>query len=325
MSNLYKLFYLLAFTGFLTACHPEHYQPIDSDANIAATINIKDMTVSFIDIDSREKITDWAVHKPYTGGIIFPDRDTFLLYGSQLETADLYSLSTGEIIGQWEVGEGIVNGLLLENKKEIAFVNENDNYIHFVDLKGKESSKMTTEKDPFTVTQSADGSKMYVLSFNHEVLSVIDLQQMQRLDGFKIHSFAAGALLLDDQNELWVGGHGEGIDIERNIHIYDATTGELKKKIAVPTMPVDFAVMDDSVYIVSHGSNTLYKVAKEGEVLDSKIIGANPFTIKALDNELLVAGYDSSDVHFINPDDLRANKSVKVGSGPFQIVLREKK
>ncbi len=323
MPIIYKLLIVFAYICLLAGCQQEEYEPIAEKANVAATINIKDMSVTFIDIDKQEKMAQWTLEKPYTGGVIFPDGDTFLLYGKDIDTIDLFSLSKGTMIDHWDVGEGIVNGLLI-NKDELAFADENQDSIRFFDLSGSEHATVDTEANPYTMTLSEKEGLLYVLSFDHEELTKIDANKKERLEGFTINPFASGALLLEEQNELWVGGHGEGIDIEKNVHVYGTKSGELKTKISVPTMPVDFVQKDDWIYIVSHGSNTLYKVDKEGQVADSVTVTANPFNIELAGEELLVAGYDSSDIQFINEDTLTVDKRVKVGEGPFQIVLREK-
>jgi YVTN family beta-propeller protein len=42
------------------------------------------------------------------------------------------------------------------------------------------------------------------------------------------------------------------------------------------------------------------------------------------EGKLLVAGYDSNDVHILDPQNLKSLKTIKVGEGPFKIVLRER-
>jgi hypothetical protein len=74
---------------------------------------------------------------------------------------------------------------------------------------------------------------------------------------------------------------------------------------------------------LSHGSNSLYKISYEGAIQAKIVVGANPFEISEYKDQLIVAGYDSNDIHFITKKDLTIEKSLNVGKGPFQIIIRE--
>jgi YVTN family beta-propeller protein len=313
-----------AFTIFLSACSLDTFEPIQSKSSFISTVNIKDMTISFYDLDKDIRLPDWKVDKPYIGGMIFPDKDTLLLYGNTLESVDLYSLSKGNKIGSWETGKGIVNGMLVQNGSEIAFADQERDSIRFYSLAGKEIKEIKTERDPLTILEAEDKQKLYVMSFNHKMLSIIDLENKEKLPGFEIHTAAAGGLLNQQKGELWIGGHGEGTTVEERIHVYDLKSGELKKEIAAPAMPVNFIKGKHSIYVLSHGSNMLYQLGENGEIKASIKVGANPFEIELFDNKLFIAGYDSNDLYIVNPENLKVEKTVSVGKGPFQIVTRER-
>jgi len=325
MRVIVQLFILLLPLMLLTSCSDTKYPTIQEDTSIAATINIKDMTLSFIDLEKKGKLADWKMEKPYTGALILPDKDSILLYGKQVETADLYSLKMGKLIGSWKTGKGIVNGKLLQSNSEIALVDQRLNKIRFYDLNGEEKGSVHTEQNPLTIIEAKKSEKLYVLSFNKQQLIIIDLKTKEKMTGFHIHSSAAGALLKEKTKEIWIGGHGEGAEIETNIHVYDLETGKLKYKIPAPLMPINFLCKDNGVLVLSHGSSKLYKLDEKGNVLDSVIVGSNPFEMILTEDYLLIAGYDSNDLHLVNPKNLEIIKTIPVGGGPFQIVLRERK
>jgi YVTN family beta-propeller protein len=312
----------LLLTVILASCSQHQYPSIPADHNLAITVDIKDATVTFVDLDTREKLRQWKMDKPYIGGIMLPDGDTLLLYGKQVETVDLFSLKEGKKVGSWETGTGIVNGILLNNKKEIAFTDQTQLAVRFFTLAGKENGKVTTQDNPLTLIEDEKSDSLFVISFSAAELSEIDLKKRQIVNRFPIHSSAAGALLKED--EIWIGGHGEGADIEKNIHVYDRATGKMIRKISVPSMPISFAERDGNIFVLSHGTNTLYKIAEKTKITNSIKIGANPFDIKTFKDSIIVAGYDSNDVHIVNPDSLEIEKTIPVGKGPFQIILRER-
>ena len=318
----FRLFLFIISLLLLSSCSENNYPSINEDISIAATINIKDKTISFIDIENQKSIEEWKLEKPYNGGLILPDADSFLLFGKDVETVDLFSLKTGTLISSWKTGKGIVNGRVLENG-EVALVDQERNAIRFFNVFGEEKEHVSTEQNPLTIFEARKSQKLYVLSYDKEQLTVIDLNSKEKLASFPIHSSAAGAWIND--NEIWIGGHGKGAEIEEYIHVYDLATGVLKKKIKAPIMPIKFLGIDDEVFVLSHGSNNLYKLDKDGKVTESIIVGSNPFEMAFTGEYLLVAGYDSNDIYFIDPNRLEIQKTIHVGSGPFQIVLRERK
>lgn len=320
--KMYWLFFLWIITAFLTSCSEKRQPAIPEDISFAATVNIKDMTISFVDLEKKKLAAEWAMEKAYTGALILPDNDSILLYGKQLETADLYSLKEGKLINSWETGEGIVNGILLETN-EIVFADQHLNKIRFFHLNGEEEKQVESEIDPLTLLESREKNKLFVLSFNHKKMGIIDLESKEKSGEFTIHPSAAGAWLNEKNGEIWIGGHGEGVEIEQNIHVYDEETGKLKKKIPAASMPINFLGQENQVYVLSHGSNMLYKINESGEEAASVSIAANPFEMAFAADKLLVAGYDSNDLHILEPKNLKILKSIKVGEGPFKIVIRE--
>ncbi len=322
MRVLVQLFILMIPLLLFTSCSQEKYPKIQEDISLAITINLKDTTLSFIDLDKKIKIADWKMNKPYTGAIILPDNDSILLFGKQVESADLYSLKMGKLINSWKTGKGIVNGKLLQSNKEITLVDQRLNKIRFFDLNGNEKESVQTEQNPLTIIEAKKSHKLYVLSFNKQQLIVIDLKTKDKATGFQIHPSAAGALVNEKEKEIWIGGHGAGAEIEKNIHVYDLETGKLKYTIPAPFMPVNFLCKDGSAFVLSHGSSKLYKLDSKGNILDSVIVGSNPFEMVLTGDSLLITGYDSNDVHLLNPNNLKIIKTIPVGNGPFQIVLR---
>lgn len=308
---------------FLAACSNEEYSSIDVGLNVAITVNIKDATISFIDIDKKEKIAQWETEKPYIGGLILPDGDSFLLYGKQIEQVDIYSLKKGKKIASWDTGKGIVSGKVLENGKEIVFADQSMNAVRFFSMEGEEIATVKTESGPLTLLE--DEGSLFIISYTSGTMTLLDTLTKKRVHTFPIHPSATGALLKKNQNEIWIGGHGEGEELEKDIHVYNSLSGKLIRTISAPVMPINFSQTDDYVYVLSHGSNMLYQLDKTGAVVNSTKIGANPFGIETLKDYVIVAGYDSNDLHLLHYETLHIMKSIRVGKGPFQLIVRERK
>ncbi len=314
---------ILLLCFIVSACSEKVYPPISSERSIIITINIKDMTVSFVDAERYKMLEQWEMEKPYSGGLVLPDQDTLLLYGKQVETVDLYSLSKGEYLTSWNTGKGIANGKVLQNKKEVVFVDQVKNLARIFTIDGKETKAISTNQNPFTILEGEN--KLYVININDEELTIIDKEKKVNLESINIHSYAVGALLRESENELWIGGHGTGTEAEPDIHIYNLKDGSLINTIHAPLMPVNFIEENGVIFVISHGSNTLYKIPENNEGMKSVQVGANPFEISFFQENLIIAGYDSNDIYFIDPNSLQIKHQVKVGKGPFQLIVREGK
>lgn len=314
---------IVLISVFLTACSSEKHEPITEQEALAITINIKDMTISFINTDSIEKIGEWEMNKPYLGGVILPDGDSLLLYGKQIEEVDVFSLRQGKKIASWDTGSGIVNGTILHNDKELAFADQSQNSLRFFSLKGEELEVVKMDPKPLTLLESQN-EDLYVISYNSQSMTLVNTESKQKIGSFSIHSSATGALLRDTEKEVWIGGHGEGTELETDIHVYDSEKGELIKTIPAPVMPINFAQKDDFIFVLSHGSNTLYKLNGEGSIIESTKVGANPFEMEIKENHILIAGYDSNDISFVDSQTLTVEKTIPVGKGPFQLLIRER-
>lgn len=317
-----KWLFLVGMMVFLASCSP-HYKGVENNLPIALTINIKDMTMTFIDLEKEKVIHTWELEKPYTGGIILPSQDTIALFGKQVETVDVYSLESGQQLASWPTGSGLVAAKLLSNQQEIAFADQQRQSVRFFNLDGEETKEIKTPVNPLTMLESNSMPLLFVISYSSSTLSVIDLSQKEIQLEVPIHQSAAGAMLHEEEQEIWIGGHGEGVEIERDIHVYNWETGELKKTISAPVMPINLMDHEDLVYCLSHGSSTLYQLDLAGRVHNSIKIGANPFEMTSVNQELLVAGYDSNELYFVTTEPLAVRKSIRVGKGPFQILVRE--
>lgn len=322
MKKAALLFACMACLFILAGCREGGHQPIAEDQTFAATLNVDEFSIDFLGEDG-EKVGKWRLDKAYTGALILPDGDTLLLYGPELTTADLYSLKKGKRKQQIDTGKGVTNAIFLKGQKEIAFADKNLNQIRFFDRKGTETHIIKTADYPMSM-QVDDQGHLYAASFKAAKLHVIDLKRHRVNRSFDIPSSAAGMLIRDHEEEIWIGGHGDGTHPRTTIAVYDLLSGDLKEEIEAPLMPVDFCEKDSGIYALSHGTNKLYLYNENKELLQETEIGANPFAIASLGASLLVAGFDSDTLYWVDPETLEIQMSIPVGKGPFVIFTREK-
>ncbi|MDQ0883638.1 hypothetical protein [Peribacillus sp. V2I11] len=88
-------------------------------------------------------------------------------------------------------------------------------------------------------------------------------------------------------------------------------------------MPIKFLENAEGIFVLSHGTSSLYKLNERYEVVKNKVVGVNPFEMANFNEDVVVAGYDSDEVYVMDAETVDVKKTIKVGEGPFQLMLRE--
>ncbi|MBM7647598.1 hypothetical protein JOC78_000519 [Bacillus ectoiniformans] len=315
----YFLAGLVFLLTFLTGCNQTEFTKIKEDSFLF-TLNLRDSSLTFINED-REVFADWAFDELYTGGVLFPDHDKLLLYGTQLDHADLYSLKKGKKIAEWSVAEGTTGGIYVNQTKEIALANKQDRSVHFFNDTGEETGVVKTGKYPMTLAE--EKGMLYVINYQDTILSKVDPKTKKVSKEYTIPSSSTGLFVDSSKDELWVGGHGRGKEPQKNVLIYSLKTGKEKSVLEAPVMPVDFLRDDRNYYVVSHGTSKIYMYNHLKEKTKETETGSNPFAIEEFHFSLAVASYDSDELFFLDPNSLALEKKVKTGKGPFIIFKKE--
>lgn len=317
---LIVLFILLVAIG----CQQEQYEPIPRETSVLLVVHVLEQSLSIFDQVQHTEIATWEFDFPLTGAFLLPDHETVMLYGKEMEQTILFSLTEGKLVDKWQTGFGVVNALLSKDEQYIYLADQDRDSIRIYTLHGKLEKEIKVGADPFTMILNAAGDELFVLNFREPSISVIDVLNQHVQQSFPAPPSTVGVALLEELNEIWIGAHGEGIDYEENVTVYSLTTGEVKELIYTPIMPIDFAYLESYVYVLSHGSNSLYQVdAERKEVQESLVIGANPFHMATHSNLLYIASYDSDEITIVNPLEMKVVETIQVGAGPFQILFRE--
>ncbi|GIN20843.1 MAG TPA: hypothetical protein DEO65_15005 [Bacillus bacterium] len=321
MRKLHLLFISLTCFFILSGCQGKKQQPIDEGQSFAATLNVGDFSIDFLNEDGKV-FARWELSKAYTGAALLPDGDTLVLYGPEVEEVDFYSLKKGSVIKHFKTGKGISNVIYLEASAEFAVADKAQNKVRFFNEIGKETESVKTPDYPMAM--ETDGERLYVATFKGAKLSVINLKKHETEKEFDINASTAGMLLREKEKEIWIGGHGKGDKPQSAISVYELDSGTLKDQLSAPLMPVDFFENANGIYALSHGTNMLYQYNSSKKLLKKIEVGANPFVIDSFDGKLIVAGFDSEKLYWINPETLDIERTADVGKGPFVIFTREK-
>ncbi|WP_391203711.1 YncE family protein [Psychrobacillus sp. L4] len=309
-----KILCLLFLCGILVGCSDTSFNPINSSTDFVASLNTIEPSIDFIS-NKHKIIQTWKLEAAYTGFTLV-SKDYIFLYGYSLNEAVLIQLSTGKKVATYSIHEGSSFAYAVGDSIYVA--NGKENTVTLLDLKGKEVEKAEAGRYPMSMI--ADEKYLYVINFKDTFLSVFTLKDLQLVTTWDIPTSSHGLYM--NGNELWIGGHGAGSQPNKVIRKYNLQSGQLQGEIEASMMPIGFAqASNGQIYVVSHGSNYVREFTKEGDLMSSIKVGANPFSINTFDDTVVVAGYDDHDVYFLQNGKI-INK-VSVGKGPFQLITRE--
>ncbi|OXS66935.1 hypothetical protein B1B04_23635 [Lysinibacillus sp. KCTC 33748] len=304
---------------WLAGCTGKSFDPIERDQDFIASLNIQEPSLDFIDGQGNVMAT-WLFDKAYSGAILL-ENDRVLLYGHQLNEIDVYTLSTGKKLYSKKVKLGTTNVYYAENKKQFFIANSKTNTVTSFDEKGNELA--TQKLGNYPMSMAAYKDKLYVINYKDTKLSVLNIENLKVEQEWPIQKSSHGIAILEETNELWIGGHGEGSKPNSSVKKYDLTTGVKKGEIKMPLMPVGLTKTKDAILVVSHGHNELYVADFDGNVKWEQVVGANPFAVNQFKDNIVVAGYDDHTLYFIKEGQVK--KTVDVGKGAFQLLVREEK
>ena len=312
-----SIFVFLMCILLLTGCSEPRFTAINPHQSFIASVNILQPSLTFFDQEA-EKLATWEFEVAYTGGTLI-QRDRVLMYGHELTEAHLYELSTGKRVATIKCGIGTTNAYYDQQSQQFFITNSKSNTVTSYDLQGKKLHEQKLYNYPMSM--AASNGYLYVVNYKDIVLSVLEIDTLHVVDEWEIMKSSHGIAILEQENSVWIGGHGEGSKPNDTIDIYNLTTGEKQSEIKMPLMPVGIAEKNHEVAVISHGENMLYVADTKGEILWQQKVGANPFSTAYFANYVVVAGYDDQSIYFLNEHEIV--KKIKTDKGPFQLFVRE--
>lgn len=306
---------MVFFVLILTACQNKEYDAISKDESFIASVNILQPSIDFFN-KSGEKITSWVLEEMYTGAILV-EADQLLLYGNQLDFVDLYSLSTGKLQKRIPVEKGSTAAYFNDKTSQFYITNGEYNTVTAYSNDGEIVSEAKVGLYPMSMV--ANEEKVYVINFKDTFLSVLNTKDLKLEKKIPIKKSSHGMDFIED--ELWIGGHGAGEKPNSKVQRINPNTGELIGELELPIMPIAFTKLDGDEYVLSHGESILYQLNEDYKIVWQQEIGSNPFAVATFDQTIVVAGYDDQSLYWIKDKEIL--HKIKVGKGPFQLIVRE--
>lgn len=310
------MIFLLSFAIILGGCGKTAYPSIPKNQDFIASVNIQAPSISFINEQGKVFAT-WKLDEGYTGATLI-NQQQVLLYGFQLKKAAVYNLATGKLEFTIDTGVGVTNAIYDKVHKQIYLANGKTNRVTAYNEQGKLMANQKVGNYPMSML--IHNGQLIVVNYKDTKLSVLQTKSLKLLKEWTIEKSSNGMVVVKG-NQLWLGGHGEGIKPNSTVDIFDLRTGKKISQIKLPMMPVGFVKSDNRVYVISHGESTISEVTLDGKVKRELEVGANPFTLNLFKHYVVVAGYDDHHLYFLQNGKIA--KTINVGKGPFQLLVRE--
>ncbi|GEK31919.1 hypothetical protein KZO01_22280 [Kurthia zopfii] len=314
MKKIFLTLIVLVMT-VLTACGQTTYEKIDDDENFIASVNTLQPSIDFFR-SNGEKIATWELDEAYTGATLVGD-EKMLLYGNQLKHADLVNLATGKVEKKIDVEKGATFAYYAKDSKQFFIANGEFNEVTAYTSDGEVNGKAKAGLYPYAML--THDNQLFVVNFKDKFMSVFNEKTLKLEKKVPIPKSSHGMDFINE--ELWLGGHGDGEKPNSTVLRIDPKTSETIGKLDLPIMPIAFAKLHQSEFVLSHGESTLYEI-QNNKVKWQKEVGSNPFAITAFDGKIIVGGYDDRTLYWI--ENRKIVKKTKVGKGPFQLLVRER-
>ncbi|WLR42736.1 hypothetical protein LC087_00335 [Bacillus carboniphilus] len=310
-----KTILIIIILCLFVGCSSEQQPAIKTENALIISLNILDSTITFYN-EQEDKVITWKLDHPFKDAVLL-NYDEILFMHPKNNQAFIYQLSTGQQIASWEIGKGMEKVIVYNDT--VYFSNQANNSVDLYSLNGQKQTEVQVEGKPFLLLPHEN--KLFVSLYNKNKMTVIDLSHLNVTNTFSTDEKVVDGFM--NENKLWLGGHGQGEHIQENVILYDITSGEEFFHIPAGTMPIGFASHGQYVYVISHGSNQLFKInMKTYKIESTKTIGPNPFSIVYYHDSLYVDLYDNNKLLKIDPTDLTILKEIDVGEGPFQLLIR---
>ncbi|MDM5299573.1 YncE family protein [Bacillus pumilus] len=322
----YFMICLSALLLFLTGCGGKQpFTPPSSSQSIAVISQLKKASFSIADLQKNKIVSSVDLKHPLTD-LVQINNNSIIATSKEGQSLIEINLTKGTTTDYLDLNKGLTS-MAYDSSSHTLFVADSlKNVIYFIDTQLKKvKATVKTGKLPSSMTLSSSGT-LFVLNAKSHTVSVIDIAKEKNIRTIPVLERPSGIHF--DGHSIWVGGHGKPGTLNKSIYAYDPKTGKQQHEIKLGVMPVAFFSEKGSsiLYVLCHGDHTLYKVdTKSNKQLASVETGQNPNYITASSSSIYVSNLDDNSVTVIDKTTFMTKNRLNVPSGPYAIVLEEKK
>lgn len=322
----YFLICLSALLFFLSGCGKEQqFTPPSSSQSFAVISQLKKASFSIVDLQKQKIVSSVDLKHPLTD-LIQINKDVIIASSKEGQSLIEINLKKGTATDYMNVKKGLTSLTYDAASRTLLAADSEKNAVYFIDTQRKKiKATVKTGKLPSSMTLSSAGT-LFVLNAESHTVSVIDIEKEKNIRTISVLERPSGIHF--DGHSIWIGGHGKPGTLNKSIFAYDPKTGKKQQEIKLGVMPVAFFSEKNAstLYVLCHGDHTLYKVdTKRNQQLSSVETGQNPNYITADSSSIYVSNLDDNSVSVIDKHTFMLKNRLNIPSGPYAIVLEEKK
>ena len=159
----------------LVGCNDKRFMKVEQQQPFIASVNILEPSLTFFD-EFGDQLANWSLEKAYTGAILV-GFDSVLLFGHQLTQADLYELSSGQLVRSIDTGIGVTNAYYDEISQFIFMTNGKTNELTSYTAKGIFQHKEKLGNYPMSMV--AANNQLYIVNYKDTILSIVDTKTLE--------------------------------------------------------------------------------------------------------------------------------------------------
>ncbi len=321
-----RMLLLLALAaGSLTLCEA-------ASARTIFVSNEKDNSISIVDGDKLELVKEIPVGQRPRGIVLSPDGKFLYICASDDDTVQIMDTASLEIVGELPSGPDPERMSISPDGARLYAANEDDNMVTVIDIAARTVAfQIPVGVEPEGMAVSHDGKTIVNTSETTNMAHFIDAEAKKITDNVLVDQRPRYAEFTSDDAEVWVSSEVGG-----TVSVIDNATRKVAHKItfAIPGVP-DEAIQPVAIKITKDRSKAFVALgpanrvalidAKTFEVEDYLLVGQRVWQLAFSPDEKFVYSTNgvSNDISVIDVDAGKVIKSVKVGSYPWGVAVKD--
>ncbi|AOM81998.1 YncE family protein [Salisediminibacterium beveridgei] len=329
----YLLYCLIPlFAMFFISCEQNNGQlsGFTSPENDSVLIaHIKEPLLTLVDLETNEIQKEIELPFVISDMVYLEHLDTFVIAGQDQTDLFYYDKNIGSFESLVSLEEGINHLYYIPETMELYASNSLYNTLYRIlycddDTGNIQVEQVDTGEHPGSLTYSRDLDQLFLANVYDHQIEVFDRQSLQQLDAFHVLDRPNGLLVVD--NQLFIGGHGTGGDLNREVHIASLPDQEEQKQIETGLMPVFFEYnpSKNHVLVMNHGSHTISQIdLNRMQITAEQDVSFNPYFSSQYQDDYLITTLDGHELIRVDKNTLDLNHSIPVRPGPHSMIILE--
>ncbi|ADH98655.1 YncE family protein [Salisediminibacterium selenitireducens] len=328
-SQICLLISMLVFTGFSCGNNSNEIRLDVTDGDAVLIAHIKEPTLTLVDLDTNSIVFEEEMPFIISDMVYLDHMDTVIIAGQGESEIMYYNKVNRSFETLTDLREGINDLHYIPETMELYATNPLHNEIYRIIYCEDGTDRMQidtfkTGEHPSSIAYDPGRDRLYVSNVYDHIIQVFDRHTLELIDAFHVLDRPNGLRIQGDS--LYIGGHGTGGELNRDVHIVSLENHRLTNTVETGLMPVviDYIDKQDDIIAINHGSHSIAAIDKETEtVVHSKEVSFNPYFGLRYYDEYLVTTLDGHELIRLDSKTLETIHTIPVKPGPHSMIVLE--